>query len=206
MVSWPSPGPVVASVITWTSPWGLRPASGRRVLNALYANVPPDVPQEEMDDTAVENLAFAAARARAAGATVVLEALSPVDFPRYGLHRTAQSLALADRVLEETGVEVGIHFDVYNIQRSEGDLIARIDAHVGRFAHAQIADVPCRLRPGTGEVAFERVLPALERAGYDAFVGLEYRPSPDPADTFAWLPPAARRRGASAGPRVGAPR
>jgi hydroxypyruvate isomerase len=178
---------------------------GGRVLNALYANVPLDVPREQLDDTAVENLAFTAARARDAGATVVLEALNPVDFPRYGLHRTAEALALADRVRVETGAEVGILFDVYNVQRSEGDLIARIDAHAARFAHVQIADVPGRLRPGTGEVAFERVLPALEWAGYEGFVGLEYRPSADPGDTFAWLPPAARRTGTPAGPRIGAP-
>ncbi|MDA8202806.1 MAG: TIM barrel protein [Chloroflexi bacterium] len=183
---------------------GIAGRLGGRVLNALYANVPPDVPREQLDDIAVENLAFAAIRARSVGAIVALEALNPVDFPRYGLHRTAQSVALADRVQEEADAEVGILFDVYNVQRSEGDLIARIDAHAARFVHVQIADVPGRLRPGTGEVAFDRVLPALERAGYDGFVGLEYRPSPDPNDTFAWLPSAERRSGASAGPRAGA--
>jgi hydroxypyruvate isomerase len=166
---------------------------GGHVLNALYGNPPEGISRGVLDDTAVENLAFAARRAVRIGATVVLEALNPVDFPLYGLHRTGEALALADRVDAETGQEVAILFDVYNVQRSEGDLLARIAAHAGRFGHVQIADVPGRLRPGTGEVAFERVLPALEAAGYAEFVGLEYRPSPDPTDTFAWLPVERRR-------------
>ena len=166
---------------------------GGLVLNALYGNPPDGIARGLLDDTAVEHLALAARRAAAIGATVVLEALNPVDFPRYGLHRTGESLALADRVLAEAGEKVAILFDVYHVQRSEGDLLARIAAHAGRFGHVQIADVPGRLRPGTGEIAFERVLPALEAAGYAGYVGLEYRPSPDPADTFAWLPVERRR-------------
>jgi hydroxypyruvate isomerase len=90
-------------------------------------------------------------------------------------------------------VTVGVLFDVYHIQRSEGDLIARIEAYADRFGHVQIADVPDRMHPGTGEVAFERVLPALERSGYRGYIGLEYRPSADPTETFQWLPTERRR-------------
>lgn len=164
-----------------------------RVLNAHYGDRPAGVARSILDDTAVENLGIAAGRAAPIGATVVLEALNPVDFPRHGLHRTAESLALSDRVHAETGETVAILFDVYQVQRSEGDLLAQIAAHADRFGHVQIADFPGRLRPGTGEIAFERVLPALEASGYAGFVGLEYRPSPDPVDTFAWLPIARRR-------------
>jgi len=156
--------------------------------NALYGNRTGEIPDEILDATVVDNLALAARRAATVGTTIVLEALNPVDFPHYGLHRTADALALADRVRTDAGAEVKLLFDVYHVQRTEGDLLARIDAHAPRFGHVQIADAPGRFRPGTGEIAFERVLPALERAGYAGFVGLEYRPSPDPADTFAWLP------------------
>jgi hydroxypyruvate isomerase len=166
---------------------------GCPLLNALYGNLLEGVGRGLHDDTAIENLALAARRADEIGAIVVLETLNPVDFPRFGLHRTAESVALADRVRAESGEEVKILFDMYHVQRSEGDLLARIAAHVGRFGHVQIADAPMRLRPGTGEIAFERVLPALEVAGYAGYVGLEYWSSLDPDDTFAWLPLEARR-------------
>jgi hydroxypyruvate isomerase len=175
---------------------------GCHALNALYGNLPEGIGSRLLDDTAVENLALAARQADGIGATIVLEALNPVDFPRYGLHRTAESLALADRVLAESGEVVKILFDIYHVQRSEGDLMARIAAHAGRFGHVQIADPPGRLRPGTGEIAFERVLPALEMAGYAGYVGLEYWASPDPVDTFSWLPVEARRSSVSS--RAGA--
>ena len=177
---------------------------GGTVINSHYGNLTADLARSALDETAVENLAFAAERAASVGATLVIEPLNPVDFPRYGLRRTQDALDLADRVLAQAGATVRILFDVYHVQRTEGDLIARIEAHAGRFGHVQIADVPGRFRPGTGEIAFERVLPALERAGYDGFVGLEYRPSPDPAETFAWLPADRRRSrpgGAPAAPR-----
>ncbi len=170
---------------------------GGTVINTHYGNLPGDLPADVLDRTAVENLAFVAGRAAAIGARVVIEALNPVDFPRYGLHRTNEAIALADRVAAETGAEVSILFDVYHMQRAEGDLTARIEAHASRFGHVQIADAPGRLHPGTGEIAFERVLPALERAGYAGYVGLEYRPSADPAETFGWLPVERRSSRAS---------
>ncbi len=160
---------------------------GGRVIKALYGNVSPDIPEAKRHETALENLAYAVPQAAAVGACVVLEPLNPFDFPRYGLRTIENAIALSDRARAEAGVVVEVLFDIYNVQRTQGDLIRRIEMHAHRFGHVQIADVPGRLRPGTGEIAFERVLGALDHAGYRGFVGLEYRPSPDPEDTFAWL-------------------
>jgi hydroxypyruvate isomerase len=174
---------------------------GGRVLNALYGNIGSGMPKAQRQATAVENLAYAAQRAATVGARVVLEPLNAIDFPHYGLRTIEDAIALAARARAEAGVDVDILFDVYNIQRTQGDLIRRIDAYAHRFGHVQIADVPDRLRPGTGEIAFDRVFGALECAGYRRFVGLEYRPSRDPDDTFAWLPRERRRSGAGKRPR-----
>jgi hydroxypyruvate isomerase len=172
---------------------------GVKVLNALYGNPPQEASRALVDDTAVDNLALAARRANEVGAVVVIEALNPVEFPRYGLHRLGESLAIADRVRAETGQEVSLMFDVYHVQLSEGDLLGKFAAVSGRIGHVQIADAPGRLRPGKGEIAFGRLLPAIEAAGYSGYVGLEYHPSSDPADTFSWLPVASRRSRRPAG-------
>jgi hydroxypyruvate isomerase len=69
------------------------------------------------------------------------------------------------------------------------DLAALISAQVARFGHVQIADVPGRGAPGTGELAFGPLLRQLAVQGYPGWVGLEYKPS-DPADSsasFGWL-------------------
>ncbi len=171
---------------------------GGSIVNSHFGNVAPGSDRSTLEATAVENLAFAARRVAAAGATLVLEALNPTDFPRYGLNRTADAVDLVRRAATLTEAPVRILFDVYHVQRAEGDLIAKIRDFAPEIAHVQVADAPDRGRPGTGEIAFDRVFAALEEAGYGGYVGLEYRPSADPDDTFSWLPPAALRSGATA--------
>ena len=51
------------------------------------------------------------------GATVVIEALNPVDFPRYGMHRIEDSARARRPVLAATGARCRVLFDVYNVQR-----------------------------------------------------------------------------------------
>ncbi len=170
-----------------------------RVLNALYGNLRPGLPHGCQDAIAAERLARAAVLAAKIGARVVLETLNPTEFPRYGLHRLDQAAALADRVRREWGVGPGLLFDVYNVQRAEGDLVTRFRSYAPRVLHVQIADVPERRAPGTGEVAFDRLLPAISATGYAGFIGLEYLPSPNPADTFAWL---SREPGGGVGSRT----
>ena len=80
------------------------------------------------------------------------------------------------------------------MQRMEGQLIETLTANLEWIGHVQIADVPGRHEPGTGEVNYANVLGALEAAGYDGYVGLEYRPSGKTEDSLAWLPREARER------------
>lgn len=160
---------------------------GGTIVNSHVGNTPDGVDRGEWLQWAAAGLALAAPRIAAAGATLVVEALNPHDFPRYGLHTTADAVALADRASEAAGTRVGILFDAYHVQRSEGDLLAPLDSAGGWVAHVQIADVPGRGRPGSGDLDFGRFFAALARAGYEGSIGLEYLPSADPADTFAWL-------------------
>ena len=74
------------------------------------------------------------------------------------------------------------------MQRVQGEIPGTLDAYWDLISHIQIADVPGRGEPGTGEINYPFVLGHLERNGYSGYVGLEYRPSAGPAeDTFGWL-------------------
>lgn len=166
---------------------GIAERSGCRVLNALYGNRVTGVSAAAQDETAVENLILAASTVRGMGAVVVVEALNHFDNPRYPLTTTRQALDVVD-LLQATGSgDFGLLYDTYHMQRTEGNLIATIREHADRFAHVQIADSPDRHEPGTGEVAYERVLAALEAAGYEGYVGLEYVPLDAADHGFDWL-------------------
>ena len=59
----------------------------------------------------------------------------------------------------------------------QGDLIRRIEANLDFIGHIQIAAVPDRAEPDHGELAYKDILLALNAAGYDGFIGAEYRPA-----------------------------
>jgi hydroxypyruvate isomerase len=74
------------------------------------------------------------------------------------------------------------------MQRTEGDLVATLDAYWPLISHIQIADVPGRHEPGTGEINYPFVLDHLESRGYQGAVALEYHPSTARTeDSLAWL-------------------
>jgi hydroxypyruvate isomerase len=160
--------------------------TGCRNLNALYGNRVAGVSPQDQDDLAAENLALAAKAASRIGATVLLEALNAIESPAYPLTSTDQALAVIDHV---GAPNIAYLCDLYHLARMGEDLHATIAAHAGRFGHVQIADVPARNEPGTGDLDFPALFAALEAAGYDGAVGLEYRPSNGvSADSFRWLP------------------
>jgi hydroxypyruvate isomerase len=167
-----------------------RPLSCRR-LNVLAGNRVDGASDAEMRRAAVETLRWAAPLAASAGITLLIEVLNTWESPRYFLDRSRLAL---DVVREVGAPNVRFQFDCYHLQRMEGQLIDGLVKNLEWIGHVQIADVPGRHEPGTGEVNYPNVLAALDRAGYDGYVGLEYRPSGVTEDSLSWLPREARAR------------
>lgn len=164
---------------------------GCRRLNVLAGNRVDGVATEVMRRAVVENLRAVAPRARAAGITLLIEALNTWESPRYFLDRSRLGLEIVQEIGEP---DVRFQYDVYHMQRMEGQLIETLTKNLQWIGHVQIADVPGRHEPGTGEINYPNLLGALETAGYDGYVGLEYRPSGRTEDSLAWLPREARAR------------
>jgi hydroxypyruvate isomerase len=163
-------------------------------LNCLVGNRLPDIPVEAQVETVLDNLAWALPRAAAAGVTIMLEALNPWESPRYLLTRTADSFSLIQRLGFPPNLK--IQYDVYHIQRSEGNLVATLRGYLPWVGHIQVADSPERHQPGTGEINWKRVFSTLEELGYQGYIGLEYNPPGPTEESFGWLP-AEKRSAAS---------
>jgi len=172
---------------------------GCTTLNALYGNTEPGVSRAVQRELATENLVLAARAAAKIGATVVIEALNNHENPRYPITSSRQALELVDylRVVHQVP-NIAFLADLYHLARMGESVQQLVEQHASRFGHVQIADVPGRGQPGTGELDWEAVLGALVRHGYEGYVGLEYKPVGPSADSFGWLPRANR----AAGPRA----
>jgi hydroxypyruvate isomerase len=156
---------------------------GVSAFNALYGNRVDGASPAEQDDLAVDSLTFAAGKAAATGATVLVE---PVSGPKpYPLRTAAQAVAVVDRARAAGAANVGFLCDLYHLASNGDDIDAAIDRYADKVAHVQIADAPGRGEPGTGSLDLDRYLAALETAGYHGWVGLEYKPSA--GDTLASL-------------------
>ena len=79
-------------------------------------------------------------------------------------------------------------YDLYHMQRMEGNLIATLRTHIGQIGHIQVADAPDRHEPGSGEIHYPHVLAAIDTFGYQGYIGLEYNASTSSEASFSWLP------------------
>jgi len=168
---------------------GLAERLGCRQLNALVGLQRPGRDRDEQLALAAENLAWAARAAEGVGARVLVEAVNTFENGPYLVSRTKDAVALLDRAGEPN---LALQYDVYHMQRMEGDLAATIRRHHDRIAHVQVADSPGRGEPGTGEINFPYVFDVLEQIGYAGYIGLEYVPTTATTEeSFGWMPARA---------------
>ncbi|WP_067814453.1 hydroxypyruvate isomerase family protein [Nocardia inohanensis] len=160
---------------------GIAERTGCKALNALYGNRIAGEDPDKQDALALENLRLAARAADRIGATVLLEALNAYESQDYPI----VSAAHAVRIVEEVG-EPNVRFlcDLYHLARMGENLTGVIDAYARYIGHVQIADSPGRGRPGTGVLDFAELYAALDAAGYEGYIGLEYK---DPELDWEWI-------------------
>ena len=159
-------------------------------LNVLAGNVQEGVSWDDHRRTAAEGLRRLAPLAEQAGITLLIEALNSNENPRYFLTNSRLGFEL---VQEVGSPAVKFQYDAYHLQIMEGNLIETFTKNVGDIAHVQIGDVPGRHEPGSGEINYPNFFEAVDRSGYDGYIGLEYRPAGSTEEGLdAWLPRAAR--------------
>ncbi|GAA3788317.1 TIM barrel protein [Streptomyces chiangmaiensis] len=167
---------------------------GCKALNALYGNRVDGVDPAAQDALALQNLALAARAAERVGAVLLIEALNRPESPLYPLVSAPSAVGIVDKVNATTGLgNTKFLMDLYHLSMNGEDLPSVIERYASRTGHVQIADNPGRGAPGTGSLPLEDLLDQLAKAGYEGWVGLEYKPGDTPsAAAFDWLPAHAR--------------
>jgi hydroxypyruvate isomerase len=129
---------------------------------------------------AVDTLTKVAELGRREGVVFCLENLNTeVDHPGTPFARAADTAALVAAV---DSPHLRMNLDLYHAQIGEGNLVELLRRHVHLVGEIQVADVPGRCEPGTGEIRYPAIASALEELGYAGVVGLEAWASGDAGD------------------------
>ena len=152
-------------------------------INCLVGKTPEGVAAEVLCKTVVENLRFAAAELKSAGLRLLIEPINTFDIPGFYLTGTAQALSILDEVGADNAF---VQYDIYHMQRMEGELAATMKKQLARIGHVQLADNPGRNEPGTGEINYAFLFAHLDRIGYKGHIGCEYKPATTTAAGLGW--------------------
>lgn len=152
-------------------------------LNCLAGLAPAD---REHFEVLVENVRFAARKLGAAGLQLTLEPINTRTVPGFFLSRSAQAIDVLNAAGEGNAF---LQYDFFHMQIMEGDLAKSVERLLARIGHMQLADVPDRHEPGSGEINFDFLLRHLDALGYSGWVGCEYNPKGDTVEGLKWAKP-----------------
>jgi hydroxypyruvate isomerase len=146
---------------------------GKRV-NAKWATVVPGYFERKLPigiqtGNVIDILRAGAAILEPANLTMVLEPLS--DNPDLFLRTSDQAYAIC-RAVDSPSCK--ILYDMYHMQRNEGDIVAHIDHAWSEIAYFQIGDNPGRKEPGTGEMNYKNLFRHIKGRGFDGVFGMEH--------------------------------
>ena len=159
---------------------------GCKQINCLAGIKPENVTEEQARETLVGNLKFAAEKLGEAGIKLLLEAINTRDMPGFFVNTTAKALSILDEV---GSANAYYQYDIYHMQRMEGELANTIKANLDRIAHLQLADNPGRHEPGTGEINYEFLFKFVDEIGYEGWIGCEYVPADTTEAGLGWFAP-----------------
>jgi hydroxypyruvate isomerase len=162
---------------------------GNERLHAMAGLIAPGEDRARHREVYVKNLAHAAAAARSAGITVVIEPINTRSIPGFFLNTQAEAHA----VCAEVGASnLKVQMDLFHCQIVEGDMAMKMRQYMKGVGHMQIAGVPDRHEPDTGEVNYPYLFSLMDELGYDGWVGCEYHPLKGTSEGLGWLRPWLR--------------
>jgi len=153
-------------------------------INALAGIIPADVASSTLWGTLAENLAFAAESLATENITLLVEPINKFDMPGFFLNTSEDGM----RAIAAAGhANIKLQYDIYHMQRMEGELANSLRRLMPVIGHMQLADNPGRHEPGTGEINYKFILKLIEELGYKGWIGCEYTPSRKTEDTLGWM-------------------
>lgn len=158
-------------------------------IHAMAGLAPAGGDRARMRATYVANLAWAAEKARAQDVDVLIEPIAQRNIPGFFLNLQDEAHAIAAEI---GATNLKVLMDLFHCQVAEGDLVMRMRKYIAdpkqtRVGHFQIAGVPERHEPDTGEVNYEYVFGVMDQLGFEGWVGCEYIPGAGTSAGLGWF-------------------
>lgn len=159
-----------------------------RRIHAMAGLMPEGADRASFRAVFVENLAWAADQAAPAGVDVLIEPIAQRNVPGFFLNLQAEAHAI---VAEIGKPNLKVMLDFFHCQVAEGDLAMKTRKYLAespcRVGHMQIAGIPERHEPDTGEVNYSYLFDVIEELRYEGWIGLEYIPKAGTSEGLGWL-------------------
>lgn len=137
-------------------------------------------------DTFISNIRWAADMGRDKGVRILIEPLNGTDNPGYFLTTAAQA---RDILADANHDNLRLQYDLYHAGVNGEDIAAALAEYMPIIGHMQMAGVPGRHEPDTGDIDMPALFGEIERLGYSGWVGAEYRPATATLAGLSWGAP-----------------
>jgi hydroxypyruvate isomerase len=127
---------------------------------------------------------FACETVGPSGIDILIEPINGRDMPGYFLNHFGFA---TDLIAEMNLPNLKLQYDIYHRQILHGDVMKSLESLLPITGHVQVASVPKRSEPGTGELDDHRIFRHLDLLGYDGYVGCEYRPAAGTLEGLGWM-------------------
>ncbi|OCG07497.1 hydroxypyruvate isomerase [Gilliamella sp. wkB178] len=157
---------------------------GNKLLHIMIGNRNPEVSYARQLAVLKNNLSLAAEKARSLDITIVIEAINRRDMPMFFMNKQDETQSIC---LELGYPNLKVLFDIYHCQVSEGDISKKLENDLPHIGHIQVASVPNRNEPDSGELNYSYIFSKLTSLNYQGWIGCEYRPAKGTTDGLGWI-------------------
>ena len=157
--------------------------AGGTAIHCMAGKVAPE-DRNAARKTFVKNLREASAKAEPHGLTLLLEPLNTRDGPGY-FYATLADAAIVRGETDQPNIQ--LMFDAYHVGQMGEDVMAALERFYPAIGHIQIAAVPTRTEPDEGNFDFQPFFAAVDRLGYEGWIGAEYKPRAGTDAGLGWV-------------------
>lgn len=147
----------------------------------MSGKVLPAVGDEAQRAASIATLKRAAEVLEAEKMDALLEPIDRLENPTYWMDGVEEAATITRAV---GSPRIRVLYDFYHEQRTRGNVIEKLEKVFDQVALVHVADVPKRIDPGTGEMAYANIYRKLKALNYKGMIAMEFYPEGEPVEAL----------------------